>query len=455
MYRILLHSSLGDGYGLAQQMSLEGHMVTVYCEDEFERKCYEGLIHKTDDWEGEALKSDFVIFDDNGFGDRAEKLRARGVKVWGGGRLADKLESDRSFGMEVMAKAGIPVPNVYQFKSGEEARAIVEKEFKDKDRAVIKLDDTHASKATSYVSSDKADMLTRIENWMTTESDSVNLSGGGIIQEFIKGVEMSINGWFDGENFLYPYSAQMEDKKLLDGDGGPNTGCAQNIIKNLRPEHPKLAKMLLEPLIPMLRKGGFVGELDVNCIVDSDGKPYCLEFTPRMGYDSTSTWVVGLAGYGEAVARALSLKTCNDVEGCECPEGCRCLVCGSPRPAFWFLGGVRTYLPPYPFEAVDHEVTEAAYQSIKGVEIKGWLDGSDKTKERIILCDAVMEKGKLLVGGTCGIPFIALGHGPTMEVMVEDVYKHLGEVKVANLCYRSDLGVKAKRNWTKIEHLLR
>lgn len=430
-------------------------MVTVYVCNPDDRECYEGLVHKTKDWEAEARRSDFTIFDSNEHGDKADYLRSKGFKVWGGGRLADKLENDRAFGMQILSRVGIPIPIAHQFKTGEEAKSIVQSKFEDGERMVIKLDDPLASKATSYVAKDKADMLTRIENWMTTEKDQANLDGGGIVQEFIKGIEISVEGWFDGKEFLYPYNITMEDKKLLDGDVGPNTGCSQNLVKQLRPKHPKLARLLLEPLVPALKAGGYCGQIDVNCIVDSEGKVYALEFTPRAGYDATPTLVVGLPGYGEAVARALGLKDCTDSEGCECPPGCRCLCCGSQRPAFWFLGAVRAWLPPYPYESTDHPFNRELYRATAGTEIKGWIDGSEKTKERVILYDAKLENGKLLTSGTCAIPFIALGHGPDIDTMREDVYKHLSEVKVANLCYRTDLGLKQKKAWPKIEHLLR
>jgi phosphoribosylamine--glycine ligase len=439
---------------LAQQCALEGHQVMVHLHDKDVSKCFEGLVWKTDDWEKAALESDFTIFDANEHGEKAEMLRAKGVKVWGGSVLADRLENDRAFGMEVLTRAGIPVPKTQHFKNAAEAKALVEA-FKDSDRMVIKLDDPKASKSSSYVASDKADMLARIEGWTTTEDDQANLNLGGIVQEFIKGVEISIEGWFDGEDFLYPYNITMEDKKLLNDDKGPNTGCGQNLVKQLKPAHPKLARLLMEPLIPVLKRGRFIGQIDVNCIVDRDGNAFALEFTPRAGYDATPTLVMGLPGYGEAVARALSLVTCNASEGCTCPEGCRCLSCGSERPPFWFLGAVRTYLPPYPFECSDHKVTGAAYDAGAGVEIKGWLEGDEKTKSRVILYDACLEDGKLLTAGTCGIPFVALGHGPDIETMVEDTYKHLSEVKVANLCYRTDLGKKQRLAWPRVEHLLR
>ena len=440
---------------LAQQMCLEGHQVQVHLHDKDISRCFEGLVWKTDDWEKAAKEADFTIFDATEHGEKAEYLRKKGVKVWGASALADRLESDRSFGMEVLTRAGIPVPKTEHFSNAAQAKKLIEA-YGDGERMVIKLDDPKASKSSSYVAKDKADMLARIEGWTTTEDDQANLGKGGIVQEFIKGVEISIEGWFDGEEFLYPYNVTMEDKKLLNDDEGPNTGCSQNLVKQLRPAHPKLARLLLEPLAPVLKRGRFIGQIDVNAIVDRDGKPHALEFTPRAGYDATPTLVMGLPGYGEAVARALHLKSCGR-DACECPEkgDCHCLVCGADRPPFWFLGAVRTYLPPYPFECADHGVNGAAYDASRGQEIKGWLEGDDGVKSRTILYDAMLEDGKLQTAGTCGIPYIVLGHGPTIEDMVEDLEKHAGEVSVANLCRRTDLGKKQRLAWPKVEHLLR
>lgn len=440
---------------LAQQLALEGHQLKVYLADKDVSRCYDGLVWKSDNWERDAKDADFTIFDATEHGEKAEYLRSKGVKVWGASVLADRLESDRAFGMDVLTRAGIPVPETKHFSNAAEAKKLVEA-YKDGDRMVIKLDDPKASKSSSYVAKDKADMLSRIEGWTTTEDEQANLGKGGIVQEFIKGVEISIEGWFDGEAFLYPYNITMEDKHLLNDDLGPNTGCAQNLVKQLRPAHPKLARLLLEPLVPVLARGKFIGQIDVNAIVNSEGKPFALEFTPRCGYDATPTLVMGLPGYGEAVARALHLKTCQQGE-CECPlDGdCHCLTCGAERPPFWFLGAVRTYLPPYPFECADHGVTGAAYDASRGTEIKGWLEGSDSVKARTILYDACMEDGKLLTAGTCGIPFISLGHGSTIDDMLQDLDRHLSEVSVANGCRRSDLGKKQRLAWPKIEHLLR
>lgn len=449
--KIFVHSHSGDGVGLAQQMAQEGHEVLLYLKEPNLAPVFEGILWKTDDWETAAQEADITFFDVNGDGARAESLRAKGLKVWGGGRLADRLENDRMFGMEVMKRGGLRIPETFDFKTPEEAKRIAQEIG---EKAVIKLNAPDVGKDTSFVADDAEQLVERIDEW--EKRDKAYFKDGGIVQRFIEGTEISVEGWFNGDRFLYPFNVTMEDKKLLNDDKGPNTGCAQNVVKQLRAEHPRIARELLEPLVPVLQRGKFCGQIDVNCIVsDEDRECYALEFTPRAGYDATSTLVVGLPGYGEAMARALGLRTCNESEGCQCPPHCSCLQCGSERPPFWYLGAVRVYLPPYPFECSDEKLCTDAYSTLRGTEIAGWLDGDQKTKDRVVLFDAMMEDGKVVVAGTSGIAYIALGHGPDLGTMAEDTYKHLGEVKLANASFRTDLGRKQARAWPKIEHLLR
>ena len=398
--KVFVHSDEADGTGLAQQMALEGHQVMLYIKGPQFRPVFEGIVWKTDDWESAAHEADFTVFDANGDGDRADKLRKAGCKVWGGGKLADRLESDRMFGMDVMKRGGLRIPETFDFKTPDEAKKIAADLG---EKCVIKLNSSQAGKDSSYVADDVESMVSRIESWQ--EKEPKYFSEGGILQRFIPGIEISVEGWFNGETFLYPYNITMEDKKLLNDDRGPNTGCSQNLVKQLRAEHPKIARELLEPLVPVLKRGGFVGQIDVNCIVsDEDGEAYALEFTPRPGYDATNTLVVGLPGYGESVARALGLKTCEGSKGCKCKQPCYCLQCGSERPPFWFLGAVRVYIPPYPFWCSNDAFCADLYKHLHGMEIRGFLDGDEKTQSRIVLADACIEDGKLVVAGVSGMP---------------------------------------------------
>lgn len=270
-----MHSN-GDGIGLCQQLAQEGHEVVIYFNDKKMKRCYDGLLWKTDDWETAAGQAEIVIFDGNGNGTRAEGLRDRGLRVWNGGRMADALEKDRGLGMRVFEKAGIPTPETFFFKGPKDAEEIVKGNFKPSDRMVIKLDDFGAC-ATSYVAKNRDDMLQQIESWVE-DPKLARIDKGGIIQRFVEGVEISIEGWFNGVEFMYPFNVTMEDKPLLNEGKGPNTGCSQNVVWNLRAEHPRMARMI-EPLAPLLRRGKFVGQIDVNTIVADDGSgPYALEF---------------------------------------------------------------------------------------------------------------------------------------------------------------------------------
>ena len=426
--KILMHSIAGDGVGLATQLSQEGHEVLLHLAGK-PSKLYNGMLYKVDDWEKIATQSDLVIFDGNGMGGRAEGLRQRGVKVWNGSRLADALEKDRNYGMKVFEKVGIPTPETFKFKGAGDAREIVNANFKAKDRMVIKLDDFGAC-ATSYVAQSRSDMLMQIATW-EADPTIAHIEKGGILQRFVEGVEISIEGWFNGSEFMYPFNVTMEDKCLLNGNKGPNTGCSQNVVWQLRSKKPPLAKMI-EPLAPLLRKGGFLGQIDVNTIIAEDGSgPYALEFTPRPGYDATSTLVLGLAGYGDACLAAVT--------------GAKELPL-SARP--WdFLTAVRAWIPPYPFESTIPKFNGELYDQIRGVPIEGW----EKENPRVLLYDAmVTDDDKLVMAGTSGICFIALGAGRTVAASVADCYRQLEPMHVPNQGYRTDLGERLAAGWETV-----
>ena len=426
--KILMHSISGDGVGLAQQLSQEGHEVMLYLAGK-PSKLYDGLLWKTEDWEKAARESDITIFDGNGMGGRADNLRKAGVKVWNGGSFADALEKDRNFGMKVFEKTGIPIPETFKFHTSKEAREIITGNFKDADRMVIKLDDFGAC-ATSYVAKNRADMLCQIDTWEADPSIA-RIDKGGIIQRFVEGVEISIEGWFNGQDFMYPFNVTMEDKCLLNENKGPNTGCSQNVVWQLRSEKPRFARMIL-PLGPLLRKAGFVGQIDVNTIVAEDGSgAFALEFTPRPGFDATSTLVPAFTGYGEAVQKALSGEKRLPL---------------APHP-WQFLTAVRVWIPPYPFESTSPKFNKELYSQIEGVPIEGW----DAENRNVILYDAMYKDDKLMCAGTSGIPFIVLGTGRELDESVVRCYSHLKGLHVPNQGYRTDLAERVRQGWETVE----
>lgn len=443
--KILVISPSGDGIGLAHQLTAEGHSVVVHFTDPWDSQQGEGMLWKSNDWEKDAKAADFVLFDQNGKGSIADRLRKEGLKVWNGGTIADRLEHDRTFGSKVMEKAGIPVPETFFFGNASEAKKIIEANFKPSERVVVKLN--KATSASSYCSKDREDCIGEIESWEKHYAEAVG--HGGIIQKFTEGTEVSVEGWFNGTEFVYPFNWTMEDKKLLAGNLGPNVGCAFSMVRQMRARSPKIARTLLLPLVPLLTKAGYVGQIDVNAIVSDDGEAYALEFTPRPGYEGTSNLGLALGGkngaltgLGDAIGTLLGIRVGGDSSG---------FLGASSRP--WdFVAALRLYIPPYPFETMDKALYKAAFKTIEGTPMTTDLGPN----EGFVPYDVKKnEDGKMVMAGTCGVVGITLGSGRTPREATDQCLRLAREVDVPNLAYRVDAGDRVDGDLKLVEDLLR
>ena len=63
---------------LAWQLKKEGHDVRFYCHDQPEKDVGNGFFEKVEDWEPSKEWADTIIFDDIGFGAKADQLRKEG-----------------------------------------------------------------------------------------------------------------------------------------------------------------------------------------------------------------------------------------------------------------------------------------------------------------------------------------------------------------------------------------
>jgi phosphoribosylamine---glycine ligase len=114
------------------------------------------------------------------------------------------------------------------------------------------------------------------------------------IKEFqrrIMGVEVAAGAFFNGKDFIYPICVNFEHKKLFPGDIGPSTGEMGTSMFWSEPN--KIFNATLRRMTPKLREEGYIGFIDVNCIVNSNGI-YPLEFTSRFGYPTISIQQEGL-----------------------------------------------------------------------------------------------------------------------------------------------------------------
>jgi hypothetical protein len=106
---------------------------------------------------------------------------------------------------------------------------------------------------------------------------------------------MAVSGWFGPAGWTVGWEENWEFKKLLmNGDLGVTTGEQGTVLRFVKKS--KLADEVLLPLTPQLKKMGYCGNVDVNCIIDDHGCPWSLEFTmrpPRVsGFKSSNSSVL-------------------------------------------------------------------------------------------------------------------------------------------------------------------
>ena len=167
-----------------------------------------------------------------------------------------------------------------------EARKFVERQG---GRWVLKPHDTAASDL-SYPAKDAEDMLRRLAH--AQEMEELKPTQKFIIQEFIKGIEISTEVWVQNGELVGKPNGTIETKKAFPGDLGPNSGCQTSVVwpyEGLTSRivaqtvgRPELREWLRSPTAP----GGdallpYSGPLDINCIIsEEDHKPYGIEWTP-------------------------------------------------------------------------------------------------------------------------------------------------------------------------------
>ena len=141
----------------------------------------------------------------------ADKLRTRGIPVFGPGKAAAALEGSKTFAKRIMDEAGVPSGKAVRAGTIDEAiRAI------DQYGApyVVKADGLAAGKGV-LVTADRSAAIAHAEYWLQ--------HGSVLIEEFLSGEEVSLFLLSDGHSVL-PLSPAQDYKRVFDHDEGPNTG---------------------------------------------------------------------------------------------------------------------------------------------------------------------------------------------------------------------------------------
>lgn len=276
---LLIIDQFGLGLDLSIRALAAGHTVRLYIRDNQKDKTRseigDGIVQRVSDWEVHMKWADLIFVTDNTvYVHQLERYRKQGYPIFGCNLEGQRWEQDREYGAAVHERAGIQTIPMQKFKKYDEAIAHVQKTGK---RYVSKpLGD--GEKALSYVSKSPADLIFMLQKWKKENA----YKGEFVLQEFHKGIEMAVGGWFGASGFSRNYLENWEFKKFMNGDLGVATGEQGTILRYT--EESLLADRVLKPLEGFLHGIGYTGYIDVNCIIDDKGTPWPLEFTTRPGW---------------------------------------------------------------------------------------------------------------------------------------------------------------------------
>ena len=274
---------------IAWQCIKEGHEVKFFTEEKEEKEVGNGFVPKVDDWEKEVDWADIIVFDDVlGEGEKAHKLRQQGKKVIGGTPYTDRLEDDRAFGQEELKKLGINIAPYKDFTNFEDAIEFV-KETPGK--YVIKPSGQAANiKGLLFIGEedDGRDVIQVLSDYNKAWSKKILQFQ---LQKRLSGVEVAVGAFFNGKTFIYPINVNFEHKKLFPGNLGPSTGEMGTAMFWSGPN--RIFNATLKKVEGKLAEEGYVGYIDLNCIVNSHGI-YPLEWTTRFGYPTISIQQEGM-----------------------------------------------------------------------------------------------------------------------------------------------------------------
>lgn len=209
-------------------------------------------------------------------------------------------------------------------------------------------------------------------------------------------------------------NVNFEHKKLFPGNVGPPTGeMGTSMFWTGR---NRLFEETLGRVEGWLAEEGYVGSIDVNCIVNAEGI-HPPELTPRFG------------------SPTIALQE----EAMESPTGefFHDLAHGKDPDLQVHRGyqvGVRVVLPPFPFD--DPEVYDENSRDAPVV-----FETDDR--EGIHIEDARLVERQCRAAGESGMPLVVTGKGETMAEARAQAYGRIDDVTIPNTYCRDDIG----RRW--------
>jgi len=215
----------------------------------------------------------------------ADELTRQGLRVLGPGQSGARIESDKAFAKELMARAGIPTARFETFTDFAAASAYAGRQPLP---LVVKASGLAAGKGV-IVAQTRAEAEQALAA-MLTEGRYGEAGRVVVIEEFLQGEEASVIGFCDGHR-VELLTPSQDHKRLRDGDCGPNTGgmgAYAPVAKLDAPMLEEVRQWVFSPLLAEFARRGidYRGVIYAGLMMTGVG-PRVLEFNCRFGDPET------------------------------------------------------------------------------------------------------------------------------------------------------------------------
>ncbi len=342
-----------------------------------------------------------------------DRFQEKGLRIFGPSKHAAEIEGSKEFCKDLMWQYGIPTADYLATASMKEAKIYA---MDHEGPIVVKADGLAAGKGV-FVCGDSSQAIKAINSIMKDKAFG-EAGNQVVIEEFLKGQEVSLLAFTDGKTVL-PLEGAQDHKAAYDGDKGPNTG-GMGAYSPAPVFTPELKQQVMEtvmlPAVRAMAKEGrpYKGILYAGLMLTSNG-PKVLEFNARFGDPETQPLLMRMQSDIVPLFEACIDETLDQQQIQWKPDSSVCVVMAAAG---------------YP----------GSYQ--KGTVIQGLEEAAKLPDVVVFHAGTKSSGGNVVTSGGRVLGVTALGHDT--QSAIANAYNATARITWDGAQYRKDIGGKAK-----------